>query len=318
MVYVEGEEKMTEIALQLQHVSKRFGKHQALDDVDLTINRGDIYGLIGENGAGKTTIMRLITGLSPLQKGTITLLGQTSGPKYRETLNRVGTIIEAPAFFPHLTVMQNLRLVAKQKGIVNPDEVDDTIELVGLSEKEKSKAQKLSLGQRQRLGLGIALLGKPDLLILDEPINGLDPEGIIEFRRLLKQLNQASQMTILISSHILTELYQVSTRFGFIHRGRLIKEIDKTSMDEANQSGLMVHVDNVDTTSQVLDRLRVGKFTVIDDKHVMIYNLVADAGLINRELLTAGVRVSEIERREGSLESYYTQLITDANKQEAN
>ena len=155
-------------------------------------------------------------------------------------------------------------------------------------------------------------------LILHEPINVLDQEVIIEFRRLLKQLNQASQMTILISSHILTELYQVSTRFGFIHRGRLIKEIDKTSMDEANQSGLMVHVDNVDTTSQVLDRLRVGKFTVIDDEHVMIYNLVADAGLINRELLTAGVRVSEIERREGSLESYYTQLITDANKKEAN
>ncbi|WP_137626389.1 ABC transporter ATP-binding protein [Lactiplantibacillus pingfangensis] len=300
---------MSDEVLVIDNVSKRFGHFQALDRISLTINNGDIYGLIGENGAGKTTLMRLITGLSFLKQGQITLLGEAAG-HYQQALRRTGAIIENPVAFPNLTVTQNLKLCAIQHGISEPHLIAETLGFVGLSAKQGTKAKQLSLGQRQRLGLALAILPRPDFLILDEPTNGLDPSGIIEFRQLIKQLNEERHTTILISSHILSELYQVSSRFGFIHQGRLIKELTKGELDLANQAGLALTVDHVTAASQVLDEAAVGEFAIMDEHHLIIHHSQLSAAAINQLLIQKGVAVSELVRQEGSLEQYYMNLVS--------
>ncbi|WP_125767551.1 ABC transporter ATP-binding protein [Lapidilactobacillus wuchangensis] len=305
---------MTVPVLQINQVSKRFGHYQALSDINLTINQGDIFGLIGENGAGKTTLMRLITQLSPLQQGQITLLGAT-GQHYQQALSHVGAIIESPAFFKKLTVAENLKLCAIQHGLPASPLVKQTLAFVGLTAKANTKAGHLSLGQKQRLGLGLAILPQPDFLILDEPINGLDPEGIIEFRQLLKQLNQERQTTILISSHILTELYQVSTRFGFIHQGRLIQQLSKAELDEANQAGVLITTSMVAQAAQILDQAHYKSLQVLDDQHLLVQQVDVNPAQINQLLVSAGVAVTAINQRAGSLEEYYTSLLKKEGRQ---
>ncbi|GAB5055970.1 ABC transporter ATP-binding protein [Companilactobacillus alimentarius] len=262
--------------------------------------------MIGANGAGKTTIMRLITQLSPLKVGQIELFGQKIN---QQALKHVGAVIETPAAFDKLTVQENLKLVAIQRGINDSTKIMKIVQFVGLTKKLHTKARNLSLGQRQRLGLAIAILPEPDLLILDEPINGLDPSGIIEFRKLLEKLNQEKQVTILISSHILTELYQVSTRFGFIYNGQLVKKITREDLDKVNQSGLIVTVDNVSKASQLIDEKFSEKFTVIDDKNILIHSLAIDIPKLNQVLVENGVAVIGLTKEEKSLEDYYTKLI---------
>lgn len=297
---------MVKTILSINNVSKSFGKYKAIANLNLSLQKGDIYGLIGSNGAGKTTIMRLITQLSPLQVGEIKLFDQKIN---QQALKHVGSIIETPVAFEKLTVKQNLKLIAIQRGINDYDKINEIINFVGLNEKDNTKAKNLSLGQKQRLGLAIAILPDPDLLVLDEPINGLDPSGIIEFRQLLLRLNQEKQVTILISSHILTELYQVSTRFGFIYRGQLIKQISKDDLDRVNQSGLMVTVNNVSKASQIIDKNYSKKFTVLNDKNILIHSLNVDSSELNKKLVMNGVSVVSITKEEKSLEDYYTNLI---------
>lgn len=293
---------MTKTILSVNNISKSFGRYKAIDNVSFNLH----YGLIGSNGAGKTTIMRLITQLSPLKVGEIKLFDQKIN---QQALKHVGAVIETPAAFNKLTVQENLKLVAIQRGINDTRKITEIIKFVGLTEKIHTKAKDLSLGQRQRLGLAIAILPEPDLLILDEPINGLDPSGIIEFRKLLKKLNQEKQITILISSHILTELYQVSTRFGFIYDGQLIKEITKEELDKANRSGLVLTVDDVSKASKIIDEKFMEKFTVIDDKNILIHSLNVDPSKLNRELVEKGISVISLTKKEKSLEDYYTNLI---------
>ncbi len=307
---------MSEDVLTITNVSKHFGKFQALDDVSLTVKSGDIYGLLGENGAGKTTLMRLITGLSLLKQGKIFLLGEQAG-HYQQALRRTGAIIENPTAFPGLTVKQNLKLCAIQHGISEPNLLKETLDFVGLTTKQSTKASHLSLGQRQRLGLALVTLPRPDFLILDEPINGLDPSGIIEFRQLIKRLNEERHTTILISSHILSELYQVSNRFGILHHGRLIKQLTKSELDAANQSGLEIEVDQVAAAGQVLDHAVAGDFEILDDHHLMVQHSSFSAAKINQLLVQGGIAVTQIVQREGSLEEYYTSLLAREDQQHA-
>jgi len=301
---------MTKTILSVNNVSKKFGKYKAIDNVSFKLQKGDIYGLIGSNGAGKTTIMRLITQLSPLKVGTIELFEQKID---QQALKHVGAIIETPASFNKLTVKQNVTLAAIQRGINDKQRIIQIIDFVGLDKKINTKAEHLSLGQKQRLGLAIAILPEPDLLILDEPINGLDPSGIIEFRKLLLKLNQEKQITILISSHILTELYQVSTRFGFIYNGQLIKEITKQDLDNVNQSGLLLTVDNVSKAAQIIDEKYQNEFTIVDDNNILLHSFNINSSELNKQLIMEGVSVISITKQEKSLEDYYTNLIGGVN-----
>src|SRR5699024_1585071 len=214
------------------NISKQYKQHKALDNVSLRINKGDIYGFIGQNGAGKTTLIRLIAGLSFPSNGSFKLFGTSSEKSKVNARKSVGAIVETPALYAHMTAYENLAIQRLQKGIPGKACIDKALTLVGLEDTGNKKVKNFSLGMKQRLAIASALLGDPAFLILDEPTNGLDPSGIREIRELLKKLNQEQGLTILISSHILSELHQLATRFGIIHKGHLIEELSAEELNE--------------------------------------------------------------------------------------
>ncbi|WP_049727628.1 ABC transporter ATP-binding protein [Dorea sp. D27] len=216
------------VILRTNHVTKRYGSRPVVSDLSMTIHRGDIYGFIGKNGAGKTTLIRMITGLAAPSDGNMLLFGK---PDLLEGRRKIGTVIESPAFYPGMTAQENLIAQCRLQG-EDPAQADEILALVGLDDTGRKKAKNFSLGMRQRLAIAIALIGSPELLILDEPTNGLDPEGIKEIRELILKLNKERDITVLISSHILGELSKFATRYGIIHQGRLIEEFTEDELWE--------------------------------------------------------------------------------------
>ncbi|WP_417168996.1 ABC transporter ATP-binding protein [[Clostridium] scindens] len=215
--------------LRTNHLTKRYNNRAVVNDLSMTIHEGDIYGFIGKNGAGKTTLIRMITGLASPSDGNILLFGS---PELKEGRSAIGTVIESPAFYPGMTARQNLIVQCKLQGIRDESQADAILTLVGLDDTGHKKAKDFSLGMRQRLAIAIALIGSPRLLILDEPTNGLDPEGIKEVRELILKLNRDRKITVLISSHILGELSKFATRYGIIHHGKLIEEFTENQLWE--------------------------------------------------------------------------------------
>ncbi|ANK60197.1 ABC transporter [Loigolactobacillus backii] len=298
-----------EEVLKIDQVAKQFGRQTVLNDVNITLHRGDIYGLIGRNGAGKTTILKSIIKLIQPTKGTITLFGVTKGSNYIHQLRRTGSIIESPVAVDQLTARQNLIYYSKIHGVVDSNAVDDTLKFVGLDTTGKKKFKDFSLGMKQKMGLAIALLNKPDFLILDEPINGLDPIAIVEFRELLLKLNRTQQMTILISSHILDELYQLATRFGILNNGTIVKEITKQEFEEQSREFIKLEVDNPDLATNVLRKIGCSNFKVINDHRINIYQLDIANAKIASSLIENQVQLSTITREGLNLEQYFKQLI---------
>ena len=228
-----------ETVVNVKHISKRFGQQLALDDVSLTVKQGEIYGLIGKNGAGKTTLIKVITQLIQPNSGTVALFGSSNNSEWTHALKRVGSVIEAPAAYNHLTAYENLNYCCKIRHIPNADKViQETLSYVGLTNTGKKKFRDFSLGMKQRLGIAIALLSKPDLMILDEPINGLDPIGIREMRDLFVNLVKTDGMTLLISSHILTEVEHIADIIGVIVNGTIIREVPMAKVKAEYPSGL--------------------------------------------------------------------------------
>lgn len=297
--------------LQLQNITKTFGKQRALNHVNLTIQPGDIYGLIGRNGAGKTTILKTIVQLLYPNGGNITLFGATSGKDYTKQLKRTGSVIETPVANNQLTARQNLTYYCKIKGIVDKDAIDDALKFVGLTDTGKKKFKDFSLGMKQKLGLAIALLNKPDFLILDEPINGLDPIAIADFRNLLVKLNQTQGMTILISSHILEELYQMATRFGIIDHGTIIKELTKNEFDAKSREYIKLQVDEPKLAATVLNKMGIDDFKVIDQHTLNIYDLSLDNAALVDMLVAASVSVTTIVREHINLENYFKSIVAE-------
>ena len=225
---------MEEYILQVDNLCKKYGSSVALDHVSLFVPTGSIYGLIGENGAGKTTLFRILAGMSHQTSGVIALSGVKTEAEIIWQRRNIGFMIETPAFYPHLSVLENLYLVQMQhSGKKDVESAKKTLELTGLLEQGKKKAKHLSLGMKQRLALTTALLHNPEMLILDEPVNGLDPMGIAAFRKLILKLNTDRHITIMISSHILNELEQVATHYGFLHNGRMLKEISASDIPQS-------------------------------------------------------------------------------------
>lgn len=214
---------MSEIICQTTELCKKYKNFHVLQNIDLSINRGEIYGLVGENGAGKSTLIRILTGLAFQSSGMVTLFGKTGNLRYERA--KIGCTVEMPALYKDMTAKQNLEIQRVQRGIPDKKCISKTLELTGLDNTKKKKVNDFSLGMKQRLALAVALLGEPEFLILDEPVNGLDPTGIIELRELLKRLSKENHVTVLISSHILSELNQLATCYGFLHNGKLLKQI---------------------------------------------------------------------------------------------
>lgn len=300
---------MREIVLQTKQLTKRYRNFTALDHADMTVYREDIYGLIGRNGAGKTTMMKLVTGLTEQTEGEYSIFGKTGSAAEKEK-RRIGCLIENPAFFGNLTAYQNLRYYCYQKGITDLKQIDEALELVQLTDVRNKKFRKFSLGMKQRLGIAFAVLDNPDLIILDEPINGLDPIGISELRDAFRKLSQERGITLIISSHILSELYAVANRFLFVDKGKVLKEVTKQELDLECSRCLVVKTDDTKKTATILEsKLNITDYKVIDSGEIRIYDKSAKPDILNEVLIQNDVRISGIFESGVSLEDYFKQLV---------
>ena len=300
---------MREHVIESRSLTKKYGDVTALKDVDITIKRGDIYGLIGDNGAGKTTFLKLLTGQIFPTGGEIRLFGAYTEKELEKNRRRTGAIVENPGFYPKLSVEKNLEYYRIQRGIPGKEKVEDILKTIGLLEKRKKKAGTLSMGMKQRLGLGIALLGEPELLILDEPINGLDPSGIIEIRNLLLKLNREKNITIIISSHILSELEQIATIYGFLSQGWLLNEITAEELHERCAVYLEIAVTQPEHFAALLEkRWKDIQYQVQPDGSICIRNPEMTADAYSTLASENGIGVLRLAQKQMMLEEYYMNL----------
>jgi len=303
---------MKEIVLKTNNITKKFSNKIAVKNFNMTIHKGDIYGLIGKNGSGKTTLARLITSLSYPDEGNIMLFGKESKSELNFARRRIGCVIETPAFYPNLSAYQNLEYYRIQRGILDTEAISKALEIVNLRDVGKKKYKNFSMGMKQRLGLALALLNHPDFIILDEPINGLDPIGIVEMRKTIIKLNRNYNITFLIFSHILKELYLVATHFGIINDGELIKELNQEELNEECQKGLVVTVSDAAKAAVTLETvLGTTNFKVINQNKIKIYDYLDDMSEITLQFNKVGIRVSCIDEIGDNIEDYFLKQIEE-------
>ena len=304
---------MQEIVLQTNNLTKKYKNFIALDNATITIHKGDIYGLIGRNGAGKTTLMKTITTLTNKTSGSFSLFG--SEEELTESKRRIGCLIESPAFFGNLTAYQNLKYYSIQKGIIGEKQIEKVLKTVDLWKEKNKKFKNFSLGMKQRLGIAFAILDNPDFIILDEPINGLDPIGIKEIRDTLKKLNEEEKITILISSHILSELYLIANHFCFIDKGRIVKDLTKEELDLECSKCIVIKTKDVKKATVILEKgLATTNYKVIDNTEIRLYDYLDNLAKVNKILLNNDIEIMGIYESGISLEDYFNSLIKDGVK----
>lgn len=300
---------MSNVILKTENISKTYGKHRVLNNVSITLESGKIYGLIGVNGAGKTTLMRQIIGLSVPDSGEIELFGKR-GKETSSERKRLGCLIEAPGLVTNLTAAQNLHLHRIMHGIAGKEIEQQLLEMVGLANTGKKKAKDFSLGMKQRLGIADALIGSPEFLILDEPINGLDPMGVVEVRNLLTDLCRNQGITILISSHNLPELYQVATDYIIMHKGEVIRTLTAEELDEECRQYIIIRCTDEGKLVNIIEtKLNTSNYKVMPDKSVQLYDYLDDMDFVAKTLHENDVVVLGLSLNGDSLENYFTNLI---------
>lgn len=296
--------------LQTSNLSKQYKNQMALNNVNINIKQGDIYGLIGKNGAGKTTLMKIICGLIHSSHGEVQLFESTNLDKNRK---RIGCVIEQPALYPAMTARQNLIYYNKLLGISDYTNVDRLLDLVGLKNANKKKTKNFSLGMKQRLSIAISLIGNPDFLILDEPINGLDPSGIIEIRELLLKLNSERDITILISSHILGELNKVTSKYGIIKDGNLIDEFESKDLETRCKRYISLKVNDTNKAAYIIkNNIKNAAYKVFSEGIIHIYDYLDKPDQINKELVENGILVSHISLEGDDIEAYFIKKMGGA------
>lgn len=301
---------MTDPVLTTRALTKCYGSAKVVDSVELSLKPGEIYGLVGRNGAGKTTIIRMVAGQTPASGGEITLFGESTNAGLNRVRARTGAMIETPSFYPYLSARENLEYYRRQRGIPGKQVVDEALAQVGLADVGRKKFKAFSLGMKQRLGLGLALMNHPDLLILDEPINGLDPEGIVEFRNIILSLNRERGTTVLISSHILSELSNVATFYGFLDKGQLLEQISAAALHEKCRACLEVTVDDSAKAAAALEReLGTTAFEVLPGGVLRLHEYLDAPQKVLLALTQAGIAVSNLENKSSGLEDYFLRLI---------
>ena len=300
---------MTDTVLATRGLTKKYGAHLAVDRAELNVQKGQIYGLVGRNGAGKTTIIRMVAGQTAPTEGEISLFGAT-GKDLLKLRSRTGVMVETPSFYPYLTARQNLEYYRIQRGIPGKGTVDQVLEEADLANTGKKAFKNFSLGMKQRLGLALALMNRPDFLLLDEPINGLDPEGIVEFRNLLLELNRQRETTILISSHILSELSNVATHYGFLDKGHMLEQISAQKLREKCRACLQLTVDDAARAALALEqRLGTREYEVLPGNVLRLYAFLDRPQTVTAALMEEGVALIGAESKNANLEDYFLRLI---------
>ena len=299
---------MADVIISTAHLTKTYSGMTAVDDVNMTIERGSIVGLVGKNGAGKTTLIRIICGLQNPTLGDYSIYGvENRDPRIARSRRRMGAVVETPSIYLDMSAEENLKEQFRVLGLPSFDDVGEILKLVGLENTGKKKAKNFSLGMRQRLGIAIALCGNPDFLVLDEPANGLDPQGIVEIRELILRLNREKNITVLISSHILDELSKLATHYGFIDGGKMIKEMSAEELEAACRKCQRLEVTNTRALARVLDAMGL-EYKILSDSTADVYakpNITALTTALSKE----DCELLSIHEHDESLESYYISLV---------
>lgn len=298
---------MSDYLLSTHDLTKKYGKQTVVNHVNLHVKQGAIYGFIGRNGAGKTTFLKMVSGLSAPTSGELEIFGY-SGKELAKIRSRVGCLVENPGLYGNMTAYQNLMIKCQLFGIRKPEYVESILKLVGLADTGKKKVKHFSLGMKQRLGIGLALVGEPDLLVLDEPINGLDPQGIVEIRELLGKLSGEHNLTILISSHILEELAKLCTDYGIIHNGELLQEMTREELMKQCSERIELTLPEPELALPILDEMGFKDYRVVDGEHIHIYERLGDSMEINKTLMKADIPLSAITINSEELETYFLNL----------
>ncbi len=301
---------MEESILITRNLSKSYGKFEAVKATNINIKKGSIYGLVGKNGAGKTTLLRMIAGQTMITSGELELFSETTEKGLEISRQRIGAMIETPSFFPYLTAEENLEYYRVQRGIAGSECIKQLLKDVGLEDTKKKKFKSFSLGMKQRLGLALAMMNNPDFLVLDEPINGLDPMGIVEIRNLLLKLNEEKNITIIISSHILSELASIATEYGFIERGKMVEQISAEELKEKCKECLEISVDNAEKAAVLLeDKLNCHEYEVLPNNIIRIYKFKDTPSMVSSAIVKNGVELNSMNIKGTNLEEYFVSLV---------
>jgi len=296
--------------LKTKNLTKKYHNQLAVNNVNMEIKQGDIYGLVGKNGAGKTTLLRMISGLTMPSSGEIDLFNETSSQGLNKSRMRTGAIIETPSFFPYLSARKNLEYYRIQRGIAEKDSIDYALKIVGLHDTGNKKFKNFSLGMKQRLGLALTIMSSPDILILDEPINGLDPTGIVEFREILLKLNRERNTTILISSHILSELSQLATTYGFIHNGVFLEQLSSEELSNKCRKALAIKVSDTAKAAAIIEReLGSSEYEILNDNEIKLYDLMNVPEKVSKVLINNNIMLYSMSSEGVNLENYFINLI---------
>lgn len=300
---------MNNFVIETKQLTKVYGEQDVVKAVNIHVKKGRIYGLLGRNGAGKTTIMKMILGLTPITSGKVDVFGQDIKGREKQVFPRIGAIIETPGFYPNLTGTENLEIFAKLRGTVGPNAVKKALEVVGLPYKDKKLFSKYSLGMKQRLGIANAILHDPELLILDEPTNGLDPIGIAEMRNFIKELSVERGKTILISSHILSEIALLADDIGIIDHGLLLEENSMKELKKKNRKYILLQVSDVSKAALILEhQFHLVDYSVHDDQTLRIYDTCLNMAEINKALIVQDIAVISSQVCNDTLEDYFKKI----------
>ena len=301
--------------LQTSHLSKTIDGKQLVTDVNIHVKKGEVYGFLGPNGAGKTTVMKMLTNLWKPTSGTVALFGKALEKNSYEVLKRMGSIIEFPTFYDHMSGKDNLQLHCEYMGYYNKGSVEEALQMLGLSDAADRPAGSYSLGMKQRLGIARAILCKPELVILDEPTNGLDPAGMKQIRDLFRMLCTEYGMTFMISSHLLPEIESIADTVGVIHHGKMMKEISMKEIAETNTAYIELAVEDTKKAAYVLaEKMQLSNFKIVNDSGIRIYEQGVTTQKISRELMANDVEIASISQHTETLEDYFLKVTSEVGK----
>lgn len=304
-----------DVILKTKNLTKKYKDKVVVDKLNMTVKKGEIYGFLGQNGAGKTTTLKMIMGMAKVTDGTIEVFGEPIKSNDYKYKSRIGALIEMPGFYPNLSAVENLEIHRRTMGVQNKKYIDEVLELMGLSQAKHKRVNKFSLGMKQRLAIARMMLHSPELLILDEPTNGLDAVGISDIREIILNLKEKQNVTIIMSSHMLSEVQRMATRIGIIHKGILLDEVEYKELKEKSKNYLHIKVNDDKKAAVILEqKCGINRYKIYDHGNIRIFEKLDDTEYINRQMLDNGIGIRELKVNSENLEDYFLRLVEEEEK----